>query len=78
MYTQENDFIKTKKITLLTQREIEVIQLLNEGYNGPAIAQKLFVSYNTIQTHKKNIRQKLEAHSTVQLLNAAKEFIQLN
>jgi DNA-binding CsgD family transcriptional regulator len=62
----------------LTRKEIEILQLLQAGLSGPQIAQKLFVSYNTVRTHKKNLHFKLEVNSTVQLLNASQKFIGFN
>ena len=47
----------------LTQREKEILQLLVEGLTMRQIAEKLFVSYHTIDTHQKNIYVKLHVHS---------------
>jgi len=47
----------------LSQREIEVLKLLGEGLANRAIAQKLFVSENTIKYHVRNILQKLGAQN---------------
>jgi two-component system, NarL family, nitrate/nitrite response regulator NarL len=77
MQNRPLNYVTTPKNISFTQREIEVIQLLHEGYNGPNIAQKLFLSYHTVKTHKKNICQKLDVHTTVQLLNAARSIVQL-
>jgi DNA-binding NarL/FixJ family response regulator len=46
--------------------------LLEEGLNGPQIADKLFLSPYTVETHRKNLMQKLDANSTQQLLKKAK------
>jgi DNA-binding CsgD family transcriptional regulator len=43
----------------LTRREIEILQLVNLGMSDNKIAQKLFVSYETIRTHGKHIRRKI-------------------
>lgn len=63
-----------RKAPILTRREKEIIQLLNEGLNGPDIAQKLSLSQYTVETHRKNLLQKFDAHSTGQLLKLAREF----
>ncbi len=47
----------------LTQREKEILQLLVDGFTMRQIAEKLFVSYHTIDTHQKNIYVKLHVHS---------------
>jgi len=47
----------------LTPREKEILQLLVDGFTMREIADKLFVSYHTIDTHQKNIYVKLHVHS---------------
>lgn len=56
----------------ITRREKEILILLEEGLNGPQIADKLFLSPYTVETHRKNLMQKLDANSTQQLLKKAK------
>lgn len=58
---------------LLTRRETEILQLLNEGYTGPQIAQKLFLSPYTVETHRKNLMQKLNATNSRLLLKLARQ-----
>jgi two-component system nitrate/nitrite response regulator NarL len=60
-------------IPALTRREKEVLVLLNEGFNGPRIAEKLFISSFTVETHRKNLLQKFNVNSTQQLLRTARE-----
>ena len=57
----------------LTRREKELLQLLEDGLNGPQIAEKLFISHFTVETHRKNLMQKLNVNSTQQLLKLARE-----
>ena len=57
----------------LTRREKEILKLLYDGFNGPQIAEKLFLSHYTIETHRKNLMQKLNVSSTQQLLKLALE-----
>ncbi len=47
----------------LTAREKEVLQLLVDGHQKKVIAEKLFVSFHTIDTHLRNIYAKLEVNS---------------
>ncbi|MCO6497526.1 MAG: response regulator transcription factor [Chitinophagaceae bacterium] len=61
------------EVPAITRREKEVLLLLEEGLNGPQIAEKLFISPYTVETHRKNMMQKLNASSTQQLLKKAKE-----
>ena len=58
---------------VLTRREKEILQLLHEGLNGPQIADKLFLSPYTIETHRKNLMQKFNANTTQMLLKTAAE-----
>ncbi|HSO69532.1 MAG TPA: LuxR C-terminal-related transcriptional regulator, partial [Arachnia sp.] len=45
---------------LLTQRELQVLRLLDSELSGPEIARLLFVSHNTLRTHTKHIFTKLD------------------
>jgi LuxR family maltose regulon positive regulatory protein len=48
----------TSLIEPLSARELEVLQLLDTELDGPEIAQRLFVSLNTMRTHTKSIYTK--------------------
>jgi DNA-binding NarL/FixJ family response regulator len=52
----------------LSEREREVFQLIAEGHTNKEIAELLFVSYLTIETHRAHILQKLDIHSTAELV----------
>ena len=53
---------------LLTDREREILQLLAEGNTGKEIAANLNVSVYTVETHRRNILQKLNLHSVAELI----------
>jgi len=53
---------------LLTTREREVLQLLAEGRNNKEVATLLNLSLYTVETHRANIFQKLNLHSTAELI----------
>ncbi len=57
----------------LSRREVEVLQLLSQGYSNQEIADKLFVSLNTIKTHISKIYQKLNAKRRTQAIQKARE-----
>lgn len=57
----------------LTSREIEIIKLLSKGLNSHDIAGQLFISENTVETHRRNILRKTNTHSTVELINYSKD-----
>jgi DNA-binding NarL/FixJ family response regulator len=52
----------------MSEREREVFQLVAEGRNNKEIADLLFVSPNTIETHRAHIMEKLDVHSAVELV----------
>jgi DNA-binding NarL/FixJ family response regulator len=58
---------------VLTRREKEILLLLEQGLNGPQIAEKLFLSPYTVETHRKNLMQKMNVGTTQLLLKIAKE-----
>lgn len=55
----------------LTRREKEVLQLIVEGLNNPQISDKLCISMNTVDTHRKNLLLKLEVNNTASLVRRA-------
>ncbi len=57
----------------LSKRELEVLELLSEGLSNQEIADKLFVSLNTIKTHIAKIYQKLNAKRRTQAIQKARE-----
>lgn len=50
----------------LTQKEMEILKLLGEGYSNSAMAEKLFVSESTVCTHLRNIYSKFGVRSRMQ------------
>lgn len=60
-------------LPILTRREKEILQLLADGLNGPHIAEKLFLSPLTIETHRKNLFKKFNANSVQLLLKIARD-----
>jgi two-component system, NarL family, nitrate/nitrite response regulator NarL len=52
----------------LTKREIEILQLLKSNYTNQKIASKLSLSIYTVETHRKNIMQKLQLNSPTTLM----------
>jgi DNA-binding NarL/FixJ family response regulator len=58
-------------IPVLTRREKEVLELIAEGMTNNEIAQKLFISTTTVDTHRKNLLAKIEAKNTASLIRIA-------
>jgi len=57
----------------LSQREIEVLRLMAEGYKYKEIAERLVVSINTVRHHNRNIFGKLNANSRAKVIDRARE-----
>ncbi|MEJ2559207.1 MAG: response regulator transcription factor, partial [Anaerolineae bacterium] len=47
----------------LSERELEVLQLIAEGLTNPEIASRLFLSLHTVKAHARNIYGKLGVHN---------------
>jgi DNA-binding NarL/FixJ family response regulator len=52
----------------LSNRELEVVRYISEGYTNSQIADKLFLSSHTINTHRKNIMAKLGVNNTAAIV----------
>lgn len=57
----------------LTEREIEIIRLIEKEYNNRQIADALFISERTVETHRKNIFRKTNTGSVIGLVKYAYE-----
>lgn len=57
----------------LSYRELEVIQLIVKGLTSDAIAEQLYISKHTVQSHRKNILRKLSLHSKAEIVKFAYE-----
>jgi DNA-binding NarL/FixJ family response regulator len=72
-----NDYIKSIReenasvFSVLTAREREVLQILAEGKSTRQIAATLYVSEKTVETHRRQIMNKLEIHSVAGLIKYA-------
>ena len=67
---------ETKKVNEeinLTTREIEIIKLIEKEYSNKQIAELLFLSERTIETHRKNIFRKTKTNSVIGLIKYAYE-----
>ena len=62
---------RKKNLPALTQREMEVLNLIGQEYTNGEIAEKLFISANTVLTHRKNLLKKLDVRNTAGLIKSA-------
>lgn len=62
---------KSPLLKELTAREKEVIKLLTEGLTNTQIAETLFISPRTVDTHRTNIMRKIDVHNVASLIRFA-------
>ncbi|MCF6140738.1 response regulator transcription factor [Flavobacterium sp. K77] len=62
---------ETKDDDNLTEREREIITLIALEFSGKEISEQLFISVNTVETHRKNIMKKLDAKNSISLVKYA-------
>ena len=66
---------ETKLASLaITPRELEILQLIAAGLSNKEIAERVFVSENTVKTHSSRVFEKLGARRRTQAVHLAKEF----
>ena len=73
-YLSDKDIDKKEKENRqknLSVREMEVFKLFAEGFSNREIADKLFISVRTVETHKNNIMKKINLKTTVDLVKFA-------
>ena len=58
----------------LTNREIEIVKLIEKEMNNKQIASKLFISERTVETHRKNIFRKTNTNSLIGLVKYAYQY----
>lgn len=56
---------------VLSNRELEVLTLLAQGYTNKEIAEKMFISVKTVETHRAKIYSKLSIESRAELVHCA-------
>jgi DNA-binding NarL/FixJ family response regulator len=66
-----NNLPMTDDDPTLTKREREILYYIAEGFNNSQIAEKLFISARTVETHRTNIMQKLDIHDAANLVRFA-------
>jgi LuxR family maltose regulon positive regulatory protein len=64
--------LKSELVEPLSERELEVLELLAEGLTNQEIASRLFLALNTVKAHTRNIYGKLGAHSRTQAVARAR------
>ena len=68
-----NSFFSNKSSQVMTQREIEIIQLIADEFTTNEIAEKLFLSPHTVENHRNRILLKLDVKNTAGMVKKAME-----
>lgn len=73
---EENNFLRNNLSTFakLTAREREVLSLMALGKTSAESAEQLFIAQTTVETHRKNIKQKLKTNSYYEICQYARAF----
>lgn len=61
----------TSDVPVVSRREKEVLQLIVDGLTNPQIAEKLFISLHTVDSHRKNLLAKFNVNNTASLIRVA-------
>jgi len=68
-FLENRSIHSTTKNTLLTEREMEVLELLSKGFHYKEVGYKLEVSIDTVRSHCRNIYEKLHVTNKVEAIN---------
>lgn len=71
VYTQQTETASQDPCGNLTTREREIFQLVCQGWSNTDIAERLYISSRTVETHRANLMHKLCLHSHTELLQFA-------
>lgn len=74
MMTDQDRAMEKKESVTLTFREREILKLIAKEYSNVQIADELFISERTVETHRKNIFRKTNTKSIVGLIKYAYEY----
>lgn len=71
---QRHEVLQAKKEEVeVTNRERQVMAFISKGYTNHRIADELFISFRTVETHRANLMRKLDAKNSIELVNKARE-----
>jgi DNA-binding NarL/FixJ family response regulator len=68
-HQQLEDNTGNREMNSLTQREMDIVMLIKEGHSSREIAEKLNITYKTVEVHRYNILKKLNLKNTASLVN---------
>lgn len=64
----ETQFLNPIHLPKITSREQQIAKLIIKGYNNPKISKELGIAVNTIQNHKRNLREKTSTKTSAELI----------
>ena len=64
----DNMSVKASFPEKLTKREVEILELISEGFTTKEVAQRMFISTRTVETHRANMMKKLNVKNTAELI----------
>jgi DNA-binding CsgD family transcriptional regulator len=67
----KESFLCDEESINLTEREIEILHLMSQGYSSREISEALFISLHTVYKHRKNMLKKMDVKRTGDLIKAA-------
>jgi NarL family two-component system response regulator LiaR len=70
-HSKESTGSSEVKVMPLTKREIEILRYIAQGLTNKRIAEKIYLSVRTVNTHRNNLMQKLDIHDTAGLVRYA-------
>jgi DNA-binding NarL/FixJ family response regulator len=70
-YLSTPDVMDKKNSGVLTQREVEVLKLLANGFSSKQIGKELSISTRTVETHRINIMKKLKTSNSAETISVA-------
>lgn len=72
-YSQNVVRKKPKEEISLTKREIEIVRLISDGLTSQQMADRLFISPRTVETHRANLMKKLSVKNAIELVKKAQQ-----
>lgn len=73
LIVEKTDVHDLKAVPKLTKREKEILVLLSKGKSTQEISDLLFLSYLTVQTHRRNLLTKFQVKNAIELMNVVNE-----
>jgi DNA-binding CsgD family transcriptional regulator len=62
---------RPERVGLLTKREQEILHLIGEGFSTKQISDQLYISINTVETHRRHLLEKLQVKNSMELIKEA-------